>query len=375
MVQAFAWLAWLVVGLIGAAGDGGKPPGDSAAEAELLAIAGEGFSIRRTDHFVIVHDTSPEILAAFVNRAERTYDGVLRFCSTGEVPFTEPAHRLEMLFFNTTDGFVRYGRSIGFEQDGASGVYSPLHNRSAFFNTLNTPHLAQITRLVTDLEDRLAVPPGGSALPAPERNAVQKRLASVRNQRDRFVNRVNQLVVQHEMAHQVLYNIGVHTPGARNPGWLLEGLSCLFETPPTRSGAGFGAMNQMRLRDFRACLTSLDENGPRPENLDRAYRSGRFVPLKELIGDTDLFSRGDNPEIVYVYAQTWSLVHYLQRRHREKLADYIRQVARRRPGEEFTAQQEVAAFEAVFGPIDEQFQRRWLTFTLDLPYRPEEAGG
>ena len=65
----------------------------------------------------------------------------------------------------------------------------------------------------------------------------------------------------------------------------------------------------------------------------------------------------------------------MQRRHREKLAEYVRQVALRRPGQKFTAEQEIAAFEAVFGPIDEPLERRWLTFTLDLPYRPEEAGG
>jgi len=375
MVPSSARLAWIVIGLTGATGGAGTLPVDTAADAELLAIAGEGFTIHRTDHFVIAHNTSPEILKAFVTRAERTFDGVLRFCRTGGIPVTEPGHRLQMLFFDTPEGFVRYGRSIGFDQEGASGVYSPSHNRSAFFNTLNTPQLAELTRYVEDMENRLAVRPGGAELPAADRIAVQKHLQSVRSQRDRFVTRVNQLVVQHEMAHQVLYNIGVHTVGAQNPGWLLEGLACLFETPPTRSGAGFGAMNQMRLRDFRACLTLADDNGPRMENLDRACRSGRLLPLKDLIADADLFSQGDNPQIVYVYAETWSLVHYMQRRHREKLAEYVRQVALRRPGQKFTAEQEIAAFEAVFGPIDEPLERRWLTFTLDLPYRPEEAGG
>ncbi|UCG17464.1 MAG: DUF1570 domain-containing protein [Phycisphaerales bacterium] len=362
---------------LAAAPDGDAPiPVDAQAEAELLAIAGDGFAIRRTDHFVIAHNTSDDIVANFLTRAERTYNAVFRFCRAGDIPVRAPARRLAVLFFDTPEGFHRYGDSIGFHSEGASGVFSIHLNRAAFFNTLKTRRMVHLTNIVTDLENRLSRPPGVTGLRPGERKAARRRLQVMRNQRNRFVTRTNRLVIQHEVTHQVFYNIGVHTVGAQNPGWLVEGLACLFETPPNPSGASFAAINQMRLRDFRECLTPGDGNfKPRPEHLDHACRSGRFVPLKDLIGDARIFARAADPNIVYQYAEAWSLVHYLQRRHQKEFARYIQQLSQRQPSESFSPQQEVETFEAIFGPINDHFERRWISYVLRLPFRPAEAGG
>ncbi len=63
----------------------------------------------------------------------------------------------------------------------------------------------------------------------------------------------NRSVVQHEAAHQLLYNFRVHNLESSwaNPQWLVEGLATLFEVPPGKHGAGAGVINQRRLGDIR----------------------------------------------------------------------------------------------------------------------------
>ncbi len=356
-----------------AAGDEEPPiPIDTAAEAELLAVVGDGFAIRRTPHFVIVHNTSDEVLDDFLRRAERTYQAIHRFCKAGEIPVTTPESRLAVFFFETPEEFVQYGESIGFSNPAANGVFSIYLNRSAFYNTLKSPRVEHLSTVIDDLSTQLS---DRRRLSRGQRRSISQRLHTARNQRDRYVTHVNQLVVQHEVTHQTFYNIGVHTVGAQNPTWLVEGLACLFETPPTSTGSGFGTINQMRLRDFRSCLTAGSE-GDRPQaaNLRYAYLEGRFVPLRELTGEHDRLARGDR-NIVYHYAQSWALVHYLQRRYQKAFAAYIHALAQRKPGVTYTREQEIDAFEAAFGPIDEMFERRWVEYILELPYRPGRIGG
>jgi hypothetical protein len=178
------------------------------------------------------------------------------------------------------------------------------------------------------------------------------------------------------VAHQLFFNRGIHIFEAQNPGWLVEGIACLFETPPTASGAGVGSINQMRLRDFRTILGGGDPSRRLSAgDLSTAYASGKFLPLKELIGDANLFSRRNDLNIVHYYTQGWSLVAYLQRRHRDEFAEYLRVLATRTPGQKLTAKRELADFEAAFGEIDEKFEERWCTYIVDLKYKPSEAGG
>jgi hypothetical protein len=343
---------------------------DEAAEAELLRIAGEGFAIERTDHFVIAHNTSDEVLRGFLNRAERTYDAVFRFCRAGGIPVRTPSRRLAIVFFDRPEEFRAYGERIGFSNPAASGIFSIHLNRAAFFNTENTPILSELSAVIGGLEDRLG---RGGGTGGDSRRALSRQLQRARNQRDQYVTQINQLVIQHEVTHQVLYNIGVHTAGAQNPTWLAEGLACLFETPPGSGGAGFAAINQSRLRDFRACLRGPGPKGkPQAGNLRYAYRSGKLVPLRKLIGDARFLVRGGNPNIANHYAQAWSLVFYLQRTQQKAFARYIHDLAQRRRGESFTNREEIELFEAAFGTLDDRWEQRWASYILSLPFRPGE---
>ena len=74
-----------------------------------------------------------------------------------------------------------------------------------------------------------------------------------------------------------------------------------------------GVTNQMRLADFRAaCREKLDPQQKRPrkmkpEALQQAYASGRFIPLSRFIALPKLAENHADPNLGYYYAEAWGL--------------------------------------------------------------------
>jgi hypothetical protein len=96
-----------------------------------------------------------------------------------------------------------------------------------------------------------------------------------------------------------------------------------------------------------------------------AVDEGRLVTLKQLISDESQFDRrGEGGAMVY--ANTWALMHFLQRANRKELGAYLQDVSQRKPRVDVTPEQELALFEKYFGEIDYIFQRRFATFILGL---------
>ena len=349
----------------------GSPEIDAADEAKLLQLGGPGFRLRRTEHFAIAYDTPDETLRALISRLEATYNSVYRFCKINTIEAERPTTRLQVLFFDDYDVYGRYAASARFDHRGSAGFYNQRNNVASFANVLNLPELSGLNRKIEQSEARIERLKAARPVNRRALKSETKELTRLVNERDRIVERTNRLAVQHETAHQVLFNAGVHVFGAQNPGWLVEGMATLFETPPSSSGAGMGATNQMRLEDFRRCLGAGEPSGRiRPEDLEVAFASGKFLRLHELVGDARLFSRRDDPNLVHYYSEAWSLVCYLQRQKREQFAEYLRLLSRRKPGEPTTPRRELADFEGVFGLLDERFERRWAAFVLGLRFKP-----
>ena len=337
----------------------------SASEVDLLKAAGDGFNIKSTAHFLIAYDSDAETLSEFIARVEATYRGVYRFLKLHDLDSTEPEQKLEMLFFEHPDSFVDYAKRTGSDVAGAAGFYSPKTNRSAFYHALNMQRLESVNNQIASIEGSLDERKRSGR----DRKNVLKQLRILRNQRDQTIESVNQLVVQHEVAHQVLYNAGLHPRNGVQPTWLIEGLACLFETPPDRNGAGFATVNQYRLLNLREVLA----NEPSPKRVTAAsykdaVRSGRLIPLRRLIGDRRVFDT-NQPIIENAYAEAWSLVHFLHHRKREAFGDYLTVLARRPVDREYSPATELMIFEEVFGPVDDDFIAQWLDFILDLRVR------
>ncbi len=349
------------------------PPPDPAAEQRLLERAGPGMSLRGTDHFLIAYNASPESLSALISRLEATHRAVYRFCEINDLPARPLTQRLEVIFYETYEQYGQAADKIGFAYQGSSGFFSRSTNVATFYNMLNSPDLAGINQKIADAErrlDRLGKSASGDREASRKAAAERGRLVNIR---DRAVEHINRTTVQHETAHQLFFNAGIHVRGARNPQWLVEGLACLFETPPSASGAGAATTNQMRLADFRECVGHGNAKARlKLEDVRAAIADGKLVALPTLISDADLFLERTNPRLVQHYSQAWSLVFYLQRAKREQFAEYLRVLNQRGVGAAVTPEQELADFQAVFGPVDERFERAWASFVLDLRFKPSE---
>jgi hypothetical protein len=276
-------------------------------------------------------------------------------------------------------------------------VYHEPSNRSAFVNIENESqvqqlqadvvaarkNIDQLTSALKGIRDSRAIVEiefsDGQRLQMTRRDAdrqvaeIRKSVEETEKRRVNFVNHINRTVVQHETAHQVFYNAGVHARGVLNPAWLVEGMACLFETPPGRTGAGFGTVNQLRLQDFREAITEkktarkLDG-----DDLLEAISEGRIASPRDIILKPGLL-RQASPRQAANYAVAWALVMYTQRIQGDKLTAYLRDVAGRKPGEHVDLQGELALFEKHFGKLDESFLKRFGGYILSLPL--QSSGG
>lgn len=350
------------------------PPQDPAAELDLVARGGGDLRIERTDRFLIAYDAADRDMRRLLSRLRATYRHIYRFCKINDLPTKPLPQRLNVLFFNTRERYQDYAAREGFAQNESVGFFSQRTNVAAFYNLADSPMLRAINAPIDELDQQLKTL-------QKERPRDRHRIGQLRRQHQKLVNvrartveRLNRLTIQHEAAHQILFNVGIHVRGAQNPGWLTEGLACLFETPPSASGSGAGATNQIRLADLRSCCgASSDSDSLRARDMQVALTAGKFLPLRELVGRADLFDDGTNPNLVHYYSQAWSLVCYLQRTRRPQFAQYLRRLAQRRPGQQITSQAEIADFEAAFGPLDQRMQDRWARFVLErLPFKPSQ---
>jgi hypothetical protein len=388
----------LVLACGGAAPRGPVLERDPEQETALARQAGPNFRVKRTSHFVIAYDTADEVARELDIRLEQTCHMVFVLCDMNGIRARWPDRRLEVIFFDERPAYERHLAQLGVNAAHTFGIYHQQTNRSYFFNAANDEQVlklkeqiaassANIDKLQQSLRN---LPADGSTIEvrfsdgerfvgskAEIERRVNRKLDEARAdlkrieaRRQNYCNRINQTVVQHETAHQMLFNAGLHVRGAGNPKWLIEGLACLFETPPGPPGSGFSALNTARLEDFRVGVGGQTKRRLTGRDYEKAVQMGQMVSPKDLILSPDLLSlRGDAG--LYNYAVAWGLAHYLQRNEREKLAAYLSDVSARVPGDNPTPQQELDLFEKHFGPIDEIFLRRFSGYILGLTARAQ----
>jgi len=342
-------------------------PADRAEPRDaLLAELGGDARLRTTPHFRIAYNTDPDVLTEFIARIEGTYKSVERFLGIIELQSALPEKPLQILFFADYNQFHAYAQRTGTNASGAAGYYEPRTNRAAFYDAMTGPRFRQLNTQIDALQEQLSA--SGTRMHPKAKRARAKQLRSLRIRRDRMIETINQLVVQHEVAHQVLYNAGVHHRKRNDPKWLVEGLACLFETPPRGSSAGLGALNQYRLVNLRRAMSPTGEaKDAEIESFAKACDRNRLVPLARLIADDSIF-RTQIGDVESVYAEAWSLVYFLHMRRREQFAAYLRTIAERDADQAFTPRDELMLFDEMLGPIDDDFERQWLRYILTRRY-------
>lgn len=367
-------------------------PAGQAQRSALLDAAGRTFILKQTPHFLIAHNVSDADIRPFVSRVEQTYLSILRFCESNEIAMRPPTRKLEIIYFDTAADYARYARRIRIPAEGTYGVYHELTNRSAFYNVATDPQLVQMREELQAARERagvmektIAAAAGTSdritleysdgrqkvlsvAQAKTELNQSRERIKTLDAQAVNYAERINRTVVQHETAHQVFFNIGVHVRGGTNPIWLVEGLAMLFETPPSSggTGSGIGAVNQLRLLDFRSALTQgKPSRTVKMEDMLKVLRQGPLVPIQDFISQPGLFQiRGQEGSLRY--AQAWALVHFLHRQRTAQFAAYVKCIAARPPDRRINTQDEIKDFETAFGPVSDELTRRWITYMTTI---------
>ena len=323
-------------------------PPDEAAEEAALADLGEGYRLHRTRHYSVFYDTSKQDVKAFSTAIEKTYRSCVNYAMKLGLPATPPKAKLIIYYFQEHRDYSDYSVKIrvGPQSELTPGAYVPALNLSMFYNFRNQSKIKQAKK---QAEERIAElrKKMRSGVDSAERRRLQheiKQLRSRGNWNKTQGGDISESTVQHEVSHQVLWNIGLHNPRQfeANPRWFVEGTAMMFETISTGHSANFGALNRARLRDFRSF-----------------QRSKQLIPLRKFISSADYFGPSS---ISIAYPEAWALVHYLNRTRRKRLKKYIDIINKRPEGYESDPAQEISDFEAAFGKLDAKWEHKWLVW-------------
>lgn len=184
-----------------------KPIDGDEMERRMLAEM-NGFSVYRTNNYVIVHNTNEAYVRKVGALFERLYRGFFDYWKNQRWELPEPRFPLVALVLADRKSFLAHGvAEVG---DTAKSVIGYYHLASNRMTTFNVPNL--------------------------ERNIA---------------------TIIHEATHQLAYNCGVQTRYADNPMWVSEGLATFFEAPDFNNPRGWrtiGRVNQVNLERWRKYL-------------------------------------------------------------------------------------------------------------------------
>lgn len=323
-------------------------PADEAAEKKALSSLGAEFKTRRTRHYAVLYDTGEKDLDVFCLAIERTYRSCVKYSSKLGIEVRKPKRKLMIFYFDKHAAYSAHSVKLGMgpRPQRTPGFYSPHQNVGMFYNFRNQDSFRQAResaeRQIAQLKDRLK-----SARSAEERRGIRRQMEQARAQANHsnvVGGDLNERIIQHEVAHQVLWNIGFHNPGQylANPRWLAEGTALLFEPVAKGNSANIGRVNKLQLGEYR-----------------RYVDAGQLFPLRDFLAGDKHF---EPQTMSRAYAQAWGLVHYLNRVKKKKLRVYIALINKRPKRYRPSPDREIEEFETAFGKVDRTWEAKWKTW-------------
>lgn len=321
-------------------------PADETAEQAALELVGSGFQTKHTAHYSVIHNTTNEEVARFSTAIEGTYRSCMNYVERLGLRAEKPDKKLIIFYFNEHKEYSAFSRKLnrGDRPQSQPGVYFPDLNRSLFYNFRNQDSfksaIAEAEKRLLSLREQMRSP----GITAARRRQLQAEMKDAQAQitsAGRQGGDLSEGIVQHEVSHQVLWNVGYHNKLQFycNPRWLAEGTAQMFETLADGGGANIGAVNTARLNHFR-----------------ELERTGGLIPLRSFISTHTHF---DEKTIGIAYAQSWALAHYMNRTKRKQLKAYVEIILKRPRNYKTTEAQELADFEKAFGKLDGRWEKAW----------------
>lgn len=322
------------------------PSRQGSAPTDPLQSLGPGFSRTETPRFLIVSNDEPADTIAVRVHAEKTFDHILQFARRLRLPIREPAGRLVVVAFSKWADYEAFARSAGFSVDPVvPGFFDERSNRCYVCNVADSELIRRgRDQFVRERDDYkklyTANPQGEDTLQRAELlNIMQQELLRLEGQ-------LSTTVTRHEIAHLVLFNLGLQSASGHRRRWLKEGLAMQFESD--------APANPYRLSDYLAIDWSKSALTP-----------------QRLVSDPTVIGPG-GPAAQEAYAAAWALVWFLIKDRPGAFAEYL-QPARRSAGDSPAA--DLSEFEASFGKLDAAFLRRWRAAMEDLREKPALTPG
>jgi hypothetical protein len=327
-------------------------------EMRQFVRGGRRMRFQRSDHFLLLHDTSdvPDRRTRKTRADERldlleaVYKSFLLKFSLEGYDLEVPQQRLKVVLFSHKDDYLRFVDLLGQDLQKAAGFYHRKENISVFYDQGTDETYETLYSLNKQLQ-------------ASKEQAKRDRSP---NARDivRFADTIQLLtevsrensdieVVSHEATHHMAGNTGLMPADAPVPVWAAEGLATYFESPKDAAWSGIGAVNKERLNWYRGLRR------------DRTHSNIDFIVSDQI------FSRAATDEgTLHAYGQSWALTHFLMDRHFDKLVEWYKMIANKPKDKPLTDQELVETFDHVFGKnrtaLDNEWRRYMNSLKTDL---------
>jgi hypothetical protein len=293
-------------------------------EKAMLAELPGGFNALRTDHYLIMYNTTKAYSQWTGNLLERLYKAHFAFWKKKGVALVEPRFPLVAIIFDTKDSYKEYAsKELGDGVDAIIGYYHLQSNRITMFDLTGVegllPSNAKVSRNV--LLNEVLRQPG-----------AERTVATI----------------VHEAFHQLAYNTGLQVRLADNPFWVSEGMAVYFESPDFNSSQGWstiGKVNQYNLREFSNYLRQ------RPAD-----------SLVTLLSDDQRFR--SSATSTAAYAEAWALNYYLLRRRSKEYAEYLTYLSKKPPLGQSDPKVRVEEFKKFFGDDLQKFDQQFLNYIM-----------
>lgn len=287
--------------------DGGnarfKPLGADQVGRDVQQRLGTGFSVYRTQNYVVVYESSRDFAkwcGMFVERMHRTYDA---FWKNQRLPLKDSEFPLVVVVYKNRNSFeTRCRQEVG---DGVIGILGYYSQHS------NLVHVYDMTPTIR------------------KENSPSNWSGAVL----RHANGERQIAtLVHEAAHQLACNTGLQQRLAPYPAWLSEGIAMFFETPNLthqKGWNGIGSVHRQKLSDFLV-----------------AQRDGLCPAWRDVIQSNGSFS--DSETALAAYSQSWLLTYYLYKKKRLEFVHYVQQLAEIKPFDDTSKGRSVSTFFRAF---------------------------
>jgi len=307
-----------------------EPYTQKELKKRLQAEFPKEFRIVETKRYMIVSDTTIAYATWCGNLLEQLDTAFLEHWRAKGFELSEPEFPLVAVIFADYGNFVRCTQNeVGPSITQISAFYNQHSNRIVFYDLTGQENYGGI------------------------RGSINQRIREIMS-RSESANAVSTFV--HEATHQISFNCGMFQRNAACPRWVSEGIATLYETPDFNSVKAWSSdikVNRKRLDRF---YLYFNERAP-------------HEPMKKLVLSDEPFQFSNGDTTLDSYATCWTMMHYFNANHGDKLVEYLKILSQKKPHVPYDEEARLREFESVFGDDWDRLHRAFYNYAGELGRR------